>query len=322
LLPLQPAVSFYGVVVLYISKLLHEVPLWRLKESFLQAVSGQIGKNAVSEYMQLLRDAGELCFDDSYFKLLFRQSLFASGDIWRRCCLSTMSFPFCMFGLIREEYTVPEFFSLWADIMKVKELCPHCVDAEFSLPLLRFGANFASLSDDEKMKLKKQIQAFLTDIAVRSPLSTDRVENKHGEMQNVFCKFRGACTHIETAVEESMLHNTVKDHCRVMGLMVKEFLPPNWKQIKQRSGRIGCNQYTSLEQRTAQYQKPEVQREHIAMARDLRRLAGSQLHKHGTTQHAIICVYLILVGWILKPSSDHALFVTFFLLCQSAVKCL
>jgi hypothetical protein len=45
-----------------------------LKESFLQAVSGQIGKNNVSDYMQLLRDAGELC-DDSYFKLLFRQSL-------------------------------------------------------------------------------------------------------------------------------------------------------------------------------------------------------------------------------------------------------
>jgi hypothetical protein len=128
---------FLFMVLLFYTffKLLHEDSLWRLKESFLQAVSGQIGKNNVSDYMQLLRDAGELC-DDSYFKLLFRQSLFASGDIWRRCCLSTMSFPFCMFGLIREEYTVPEFLSLWANLMKVKELCKHCVAAEFSLPLL------------------------------------------------------------------------------------------------------------------------------------------------------------------------------------------
>jgi hypothetical protein len=115
---------FLFMVLLFYTffKLLHEDSLWRLKESFLQAVSGQIGKNSVSDYMQLLRAALELC-DDSYFKLLFRQSLFASGDIWRRCCLSTMSFPFCMFGLIREEYTVLEFFSLWADLIAMRTLC-------------------------------------------------------------------------------------------------------------------------------------------------------------------------------------------------------
>ena len=116
----------------------------------------------------------------------FRLSLQSMAENWRRFVLPTQGFPFCLFSLLNSDDDLA-FLELSSKFCAKQKACPKCADVEFSTLVLKY----LDVEDPLACSRVPSLRAFLEDVCVFCPLSSDLVECVHGWSQHVLHRWRG-----------------------------------------------------------------------------------------------------------------------------------
>ena len=197
---------------------------------FLHLVTGELANKLLKSYMALL-DTGlrELvdmgfCPSGDQLNVVFSSIAVLCTDLHRRLKLDFCMTPFRLFPMISMD--AQQFMQAWNGLEMQRRSCEACLDEEFTLPLLRQFAGLASRPVAEQESARKEIQALLTDIATWSPLTSDMVELKNGQVQFAVSK-RGAQSVKGpiAAAEVSLIQAAVLQHEWIKGVAAEETLP-------------------------------------------------------------------------------------------------
>ncbi|OLQ14908.1 hypothetical protein AK812_SmicGene907 [Symbiodinium microadriaticum] len=199
----------------------------RCQSMFLNWASGQVGFDMITQFLKNLQsfqlaEYCHACRDTSMSMTCFQLTIFAMADTWRRSCLTKDSFPWCLFSLATCEEG--EFEERWGQFRQTMKTCPECVDASFSQPLLR-ATDFEHVAEADKSHLIYSLQHLLQDVATVCPLSTDLVENLHGQNQNALFLWRGSPKGPVAAAEMSILASAAAEHARLKEIVMAETMP-------------------------------------------------------------------------------------------------
>lgn len=161
----------------------------RSAEIFKSYVSGAFGKALVGDFFRGLVTFPRLSLADSAHDF-FNMSLQAMGDHWRRFQFPVSGMPFTLIALVDLE---PEgFLAKYADLQRQQDECFSCADIEFSAILLGYIPRGSSIHEPGVELQIRKLKAFLADLCIFAPLSTDIVECFHGYTQHQLSRWRGA----------------------------------------------------------------------------------------------------------------------------------
>lgn len=163
------------------------------------------------------------------------------ADNWRRFVLPTQTFPHCMFHLLNCEED-ETFIDEYKRLRSILEVCPQCVDLEFSTILLQF-VNL-NASDEEIVCSVKQLRRFLLDISIVAPLSSDLVECMHGFTQTLLHRFRGSKPSEMVAQERVMWKTITKGFATFQKWLWNRYGDASSGRRMHRFGRASRNQYS------------------------------------------------------------------------------
>jgi hypothetical protein len=158
-----------------------------------------------------------------------------------------MGFPHVVFSLT-ETPSLEEFEEVGGRLLLLQQQCPLCVDNEFSAPILLTLAKMQSATLEVKLQIFREIQLLLQDLAIYTPVASDAVEVRHGQLQNVQeNRFRGKRKERRHLKELSLLHSIVAEHS-VNAHHIQQQTMPALKVssgIKRRVGVQSVNQFSS-----------------------------------------------------------------------------
>lgn len=224
------------------------------KTSFLQIVSGDLGRVLIGRTMSLLDDglakAITMGVDATAerLRLFFNLVVACASDLFRRMVLEFSHYPFCLFEWLSPGYTVDQFAQFWDRLVEHKSKCPGCVDLSFTSVIL--DENPGPLSGqprDYQEHFFSDMKGLLTHIASYTPVNSDTVEVKHGNMQ--WASSQRGSIHVKkqrAAKETSLLQSVIRSHGLAYRDTYDSTMPA--KQVRsgmhKRFGRSGCNQFS------------------------------------------------------------------------------
>lgn len=168
-------------------------------------------------------------------------ALQAVAESWKRFVLPTQGFPWCLFRIL--DCDSPEALCL-----KIQEMqsslaaCPKCVDLEFSTPILKFLSGSGSSNHDSDHMVS--VKNFLDDIATHAPLSSDRVECRHGLCQHLLHRWRGVKPTDEVAAESVAWQLISRSYGKFRSFMWELYGSKCTAMRLAKFGNAACNQYT------------------------------------------------------------------------------
>lgn len=229
----------------------------RSMQSFLRVVNGSLGETLISRLIHILNDG--LCqtismgLDNTSQRLLllFKLVIACSTDLWRRMIFEFSSYPYKMFRWLSHEQSMADFLRCWEELANLP-VC--CVDRGMSGVLLsEFRGCSPGSQRDEILDLLRHIAAF-------TPVNSDKVEVKHGNMQWAVSQ-RGAqyVKQGKSALETSLLQSTIRQHVFAHRDAFEETMPSRMtiSGIKRQVGVKSKNQFSGQE-RVEQHRNPDV----------------------------------------------------------------
>ena len=187
---------------------------------FLDFASGKFGRDLVLDFLCILTHRYKdhlsegMGPSETHAEVLFCAVLFGMGECWRRFVAETDAYPWKIFELCG--MSEAEF---WNHCSELKGSCRECLDIEFTQGLVD------SFRSEPSQAMRVQVTDFLKDLAVHIPLSTDAVEAVHGQLQNVFQKFRGRAKLASACSERAVLHSLVSEHANLLHKVKLKTLP-------------------------------------------------------------------------------------------------
>ena len=134
----------------------------------------------------------------------FVMSLGVMGELWRRFTFDKQCCPFQIFALL-DTSSDEEFLQLYQKFQQTMDICPQCVDLEFSTVILQQIPPRACHRDEFVKRRIASILDLLRDLATFTPISSDLVECLHGFQQAKLHRFRGRKPTDHAAQEIAML---------------------------------------------------------------------------------------------------------------------
>lgn len=158
------------------------------KALFCDMVSGRFGWEIISDYQSLLtgqfanaEEAGLDVSSASCLQTALTMAIIIMSDTWRRFVHDYSGYPFKLFSLLEVQH-VQQFTLMWDDFQWTS--CNQCLDSEFSQVLLAaFPSEMAKEPQAVQERAFQQVRLLLHDIATYTPLSSDPVEIKNGQVQ-------------------------------------------------------------------------------------------------------------------------------------------
>ena len=225
---------------------------------FLQYVSGRFGEDLVRDLMATLtvqfHQASAVGLDQSSANAthMFKLVLNAASDVWRRFCLSFMSFPNILLSLYDKDLQV--FEEMLNELLLAHQSCPKCCDLEFTTPILLYLQDFKSLAAEDKLKRFTEIQNLLGDLAAHVPLSSGAVEVRHGQLQETHeGRFRGQRKGQMRFAEYSLLHFVVTEFNLRKHVIGRTLMPATSNYIINRTQKVGRGKHSKEEVQGFEY---------------------------------------------------------------------
>ena len=187
------------------------------KSQFLEFMAGGLSDKILMDYAALLdcgmRDLLDMGFEPTPERLnrILVAMVAICSDIYRRLKFEFTSAPFTLFALVGMD--TPNFLRAWADLEHRGRCCDSCHDHSLTAALLRQFPDLTLKSPVEQDAARSQAQELLSDIATWSPLCSDSVELKHGQVQWLVSR-RGAA-HVlgeRAAAESSFLKAAINQN--------------------------------------------------------------------------------------------------------------
>ena len=224
------------------------------KSLFIAISTGEFGKQIIEDSFGILHDGLDPHrFSEpieSQLQTLFTMVLHLCSDTWKRFVHDLSTFQFRMFSFVG--MTLEEFVSTWDEFQKSRRACPKCFDQEFCQNLLDIHPGLLV----EQPRTKQQevydcIQLLLGDLATYSPISSDAVEVKNGQVQ-VVCS-RACRTAVKSPLnskETSFLMSFIRSFELVKHYVEKATLPSKMSisSLLKRIGKKGRNQHSDRSQ--------------------------------------------------------------------------
>ena len=247
---INPAQQFLFAVCLECSS--HLCLAWgkplpfRSKSFFMDYVTGKFGDGLVQEYMRNLHIFPLHGIPD-LSKPFFHLSLQAASEDWRRFVFSMEKFPHDTFRLV--DLDRQNFLRVYDDLRRRAEKCPHCVDLEFTWPILQYiqvpyGTNAEDLDAATAKKIDR-VQHFLQSVTTFAPLSSDLVECLHGYCQRLIRQGGGGCRPSDQTAQERVLWSLItKAYAKVRAFVWDKLGDAKGFRRLFRFGNVSSNQYT------------------------------------------------------------------------------
>ena len=164
------------------------------RAKFLHAVSGKLGDKMLSMYTALLdhglKELSDMGFEPSTESLnrMFRSFAVLCTDLHRRFKQEFRQPPFTLFEIC--DLNTADFVAAWTALEAQAAMCSSskCVDREITRVLLKQFSGLQSKPLEEQQAQQAEIQELLRDISTWSPLTSDTVELKNGQVQWVVSK--------------------------------------------------------------------------------------------------------------------------------------
>lgn len=218
---------------------------------FLNVVSGKLGDELIQRYVELLQsglqEAVQMGMAPSAerLNLLFNIALLCISDVHRRFKDFFRSPPYTLFQLL--DLSASDFADAFSSLEERFQRCPSCFDFEFSAALIGQHQGFSAGDGCRKDFVRLEVQDLLRDISRFTPVTSDVVEIKNGNVQWV-CSKRGSqdVKGGPAAVETSLIQAAVKQHRWVQDSVAEQTLPAKRvaSGILKMSGTRSINQYT------------------------------------------------------------------------------
>ena len=220
------------------------------KSVFFRAVSGALGWEMVDCYTEVWQDTIPTVLEDGFLlnessiQTLFTMVLICISDSWRRFTHHFGGFPWKLFELAHDDRDLPTFVRLWDGFQARRRRCSHCIDLDFSAPILDiFPKSLCKATPGEQKKVFLEVRDILTDLAIFAPLASDSVEVKNGLVQRIASR-RGnqAVKAPRAAREASLLQSHLTSYTLVKHFVDEETLPKKrvLKSILKRAGVKGA----------------------------------------------------------------------------------
>lgn len=188
------------------------------QEFFIEVVSGQFGWDCIHCFCEMithgLQPLLQLGSRDQWhgqLQTIFTIFLQIVSDTWRRLVHDHGSFQFKMFSLYGK--TLDEFVALWDKFHRAKTFCSECFDEHFSLKLMNLHPGKLSKAPAEtQCEVHLAVTTLLQDIATFSPMSSDPVEVKNGQVQSITSRRGNMAVKAPVASRESsFLQAAIRD---------------------------------------------------------------------------------------------------------------
>jgi hypothetical protein len=213
-------------------------PKWKInaestRNLFLSVVSGSFGWNIISTYCNLMmHELGSLALtgvdltSQGNLQTCFTMMLVIITDTWKRFVHDYDTFPFKFFQLL--ESNLAGFVTMWDGFQTCKSHCGKCFDPAFSKALLAgYPQKLAEQPPHVQQRVFQEVQLLLHDLATYSPLTSDPVEVKNGQVQNVASRRGNQAIKTPPASREaSFLQSLIRDYELVKHWVEEQTLPP------------------------------------------------------------------------------------------------
>ena len=204
------------------------------EESFLQIVSGDFAHDLINRVLGLLDSGLEenvhmgLQPSRQRLMLIFQLVCASVSDLWRRLIQDYDKFPFKLFALLR--CSLADFVKEWDQLLHTRCSCPTCLDVEFTIPLLKeFGPEpLRHRALHYQLMVQQEVCEVLSHVASFTPLNSDSVEIKNGQMQWAVSK-RSSAMYVKkpsAARETSLLQVAINNHGHAQAEVQKATMPP------------------------------------------------------------------------------------------------
>ncbi len=186
---------------------------------------------------------------------LFVMMLLIITDTWKRFVHDyAAAYPFKLFQLLTDD--VEQFVASWDAFQQDKLRCAKCMDAAFSKTLLdAFPAKLGLEGFPLQKSVYHKVQLLLNDIAVFSPLTSDPVEIKNGQVQHSSSRRGNQAVKMPLASKEtSFLNSAIRDFELLKHFVEEKTLPARkvTSGILKRVGMFGSNQFSFEEGKVGQ----------------------------------------------------------------------
>eukprot|EP00438_Fugacium_kawagutii_P035644 Skav208360 [mRNA] locus=scaffold1964:344442:349927:+ [translate_table: standard] len=162
--------------------------------------------------------------------LSFQLAVVGITDCWRRLVYDFSSPPFCLFDLISLSTDV--FIKRWRNLHDAFSTCSSCFDDAFSGVLLSHFpmSEFDGQTVAQREETVSTIKQLLMDVAIWSPLSSDLVEIKNGQVQWAVSKRGRQCVKgVNNAREQTLLQSCIRQFAAVKHEVNHRTLPSKMK---------------------------------------------------------------------------------------------
>lgn len=221
---------------------------------FLHIVSGDFGRLLLSRVVDLLNtglhQSVEMGLELPPQRLLefFSLIIACASDLWRRVILDFSGFPFQVFSWLDPNLSLTDFVDKWDNLIAINEKCTDCIDAELTAVL--YAEHPAKLKDepeDVQRELFNSMKSFLSHVATFTPLNSDTVEVKHGQMQWAISR-RSAqfAKKPKASSETTLLQAIIRQHGEVYNHVHAQTMPSKKTAaaIRRQVGTSSANQYS------------------------------------------------------------------------------
>ena len=232
------------------------------KQLFLSVASGAFGWSVIQEYCKMINggldtfvDPRFNTSDQKHLQSVFKMILQIISNIWRRFVHDHNVGKFKMFSLI--ETSLEEFVMLWDALQIENGSCCHCFDTTFSKRVLNiYPGQLAESPRELQQAIQKEVTILLSDLVTHCPISSDPVEVKNGQVQNISCRRGNQAIKTPLAAKEaSFLQSVIRGYELVKHYIEGETLPSpkSVAGILRQTGVKGRNQYSKTSGRKAPF---------------------------------------------------------------------
>ena len=218
---------------------------------FVAITQGDFGRNIIQDSCKILAnglDSNRFTESiDSQLQTLFTMILHLCSDTWKRFVHDFLTFQFRIFSLLG--VNLEGFVSIWDEFLAARTACPKCFEQEFCSNLLDIHPALLQTQPQEKQQeVYNYVTTLLSDIATYTPVSSDAVEIKNGQVQTICSRrFRSAVRSPLNAKESSFLMSFIRSFELVKHHVEKATLPSRHtiSSILKRVGKKGRNQHSA-----------------------------------------------------------------------------
>lgn len=225
------------------------------RKLFLSIVSGRFGMEIIRQYCEMvtnrlgsLHDVRSDVIEQKSLQTAFTMMAIIVSDVWRRYIHDYAVFPYKLFPLLLD-CDLQSFIEQWDRLQGCKGNCSECFDAEMSGRLLEaFPKSLIFEGLEVQHTTWQQVTALLHDLATYTPLSSDPVEVKNGQVQNSTSRRGNTAVKAPVAAKEtSFLEALIRDY-ELVKHWIDGLLLPGKKVVSgilKRVGQPGSNQYST-----------------------------------------------------------------------------